>query len=90
MGLQYPRTAHRMSLSTEESVILAKLRSQGCSFDAAASSAISLALRYGGARLFFVPRDEGDCYRPAHFRKIANELERWGLELLPLDYHLVR
>jgi hypothetical protein len=47
-----------------------------------------LALRYG-AKLFFIPRDEGDCYQPAHFRKIANEVERWGLELLPLDYHLV-
>jgi hypothetical protein len=78
-----------MRLSTEESVILAKLKSQGCSLDAGTSTAISLALRYG-AKVFFIPRDEGDCYQPAHFRKIANEVERWGLELLPLDYHLVR
>ena len=89
MGLQYPGTAHQMRLSTEESVILARLKSQGCSLDARASTAISLALRYG-AKLFFIPRDEGDCYQPAHFRKIANEVERWGLDLLPLDYHLVR
>jgi hypothetical protein len=84
-----PETAHRMSLSTEESVIVARLTSQGCSLDAGTSTAISLARRYGGA-VFFIPRDEGDCYQPAHFRKIANEVERWGLELLPLDYHLIR
>jgi hypothetical protein len=78
-----------MRLSTEESVIVARLASQGCSLDAKTSTAISMAMRYGGA-VFFIPRDEGDCYQPAHFRKIANEVERWGLELLPLDYHLVR
>ena len=78
-----------MRLSTEESVILARLKSQGCSLDAGTSTAMSLALRHC-AKLFFIPRDEGDCYQPAHFRKIANEVERWGLELLPLDYHLVR
>lgn len=77
-----------MNLSTEESVIVAKLGSQGCSFEAGLSTAFSLAIRYRSA-VFFVPRDESDCYQPAHFRKIANELERWGLELLPLDYHLV-
>ncbi|MFL6730942.1 MAG: hypothetical protein ACJ8EP_01195 [Sphingomicrobium sp.] len=77
-----------MRLSVEESVIVARLRSQGCSLDAGVSTAISLAMRCGGA-VFFIPRDEGDCYQPAHFRKIANEVERWGLELLPLDYHLV-
>lgn len=77
-----------MSLSTEESVIVARLKCQGCSLEAATSTAISLAMRYRGAVLF-IPRDEGDCYQPAHFLKIANELERWGLELLPLDYHLV-
>jgi hypothetical protein len=76
-----------MRLSAEESVIVARLKSQGCSLDAGTSTAISLAMRYGGA-LFFIPRDEGDCYQPAHFRNIANEVERWGLELLPLDYHL--
>lgn len=76
-----------MRLSAEESVIVARLKSQGCSLDAATSTAISLAMRCGGA-VFFIPRDEGDCYQPAHFRKIANEAERWGLELLPLDYHL--
>jgi hypothetical protein len=78
-----------MRLSTEEGVIVARLKSQGCSLDAGTSTAISLAMRYGGA-VFFIPRDERDCYQPAHFRKIANEVERWGLELLPLDYHLVR
>lgn len=77
-----------MRLSTEESVIIARLKSQGCSLESGMSTEISLALRYG-ARLFFIPRDEGDCYQPAHFRKIADELERWGLELLPLDYHLL-
>jgi hypothetical protein len=77
-----------MRLSTEECVIIARLESQGCSLDLKSSTANSLALRHGGA-VFFIPRDGGDCYQPAHFQKIANELERWGLELLPLDYHLV-
>jgi hypothetical protein len=76
-----------MKLSAEESVIAARLKFQGCSLEPATSTAISLAIRCGGA-VFFIPRDEGDCYQPAHFRKIANEVERWGLELLPLDYHL--
>jgi hypothetical protein len=76
-----------VKLSIEESVILAKLTSQGCSLDTSVSTEISIAIRYG-RRLFFVPRDEGDCYQPAHFQKIANEVERWGLELLPLDYHI--
>ena len=61
--------------------------SQGCSLDIGRSTQISIAIQYRG-RVFFVPRDEGDCYRPAHFEKIANEVERWGLELLPLDYHI--
>jgi hypothetical protein len=77
-----------VTLSTEESVIVARLNSQGCSLDTELSTAISLAMRYK-ALVFFVPRDEGDCYQPAHFEKIANEVERWGLDLLPLDYHLV-
>ena len=80
--------AQPMKLSTEESAIVVKLKCQGCLLDPAISTAISLAMRYGGAVLF-IPRDEGDCYQPAHFRKIANELERWGLELLPLDYHVL-
>ena len=76
-----------MKLSIEESVIVAKLASQGCSLDSSVSTEISIAIRYRG-RVFFVPRDEGDCYQPAHFHKIWNEVERWGLELLPLDYHI--
>lgn len=83
-----PSRARLMRLSTEESAIVVKLKSQGCLLDPGISTAISLAMRYGGAVLF-IPRDEGDCYQPAHFRKIANELERWGLELLPLDYHVL-
>jgi hypothetical protein len=75
-----------MRLSTEESAIVVKLKCQGCLLDPGISTPISLAMRFNGAVLF-IPRDGGDCYQPAHFRKIANELERWGLELLPLDYH---
>jgi hypothetical protein len=74
-------------LSNEEAAIVRRLQAQGCSVDEALSNAISLAMRLHGA-LFFVPRDSGDCYRPTHFRKIADEVERWGLELLPLDYQL--
>jgi len=76
-----------VKLSFEESVILAKLASQGGLLDTSVSTEISVAIRYEG-RVFFVPRDGGDCYQPAHFQKIANEVERWGLELLPLDYHI--
>jgi hypothetical protein len=75
-----------MTLSIEESVIVAKLTSQGCSLDAELSTGISIAIRFQGS-VFFVPRDEGDCYQPAHFLNIANEVAEWGLELLPLDYY---
>ena len=74
-------------LSTEECVIVAKLTSQSCSLDVGVSTENSIAIRYKGL-IFFVPRDEGDCYQPAHFQKVANEVERWGLELLPLDFHI--
>jgi hypothetical protein len=47
-----------MRLTTDESVILAKLKSQGCSLDAALSTPLSLAIRYKGV-VFFIPRDEG-------------------------------
>jgi hypothetical protein len=75
-----------MKLTTDESVIVAKLKSQGCEVDPERSTDLSLAIRYQKIVLY-IPRDEGDGYHPAHYARISDEVERFGLELLPLDYY---
>lgn len=73
-----------MTLTADESVVVAKLKSQGCSVDAACSTALSIAMGFRGS-VFFIPKDDGHGFLAEHYLTIGNEVERWGLELLPLD-----
>jgi hypothetical protein len=72
---------------TFERAIKAKLSSQGCVFQDALSTEITLVFAHPKGGVFNIPRptlDEG--WTLAQLNAIERELQSWELDFLPLDY----
>lgn len=69
-------------MTEDEELIVAKLEWQGCVLET--TSPLSMGFRYKDRRLW-LSREGPDGYTGHDWSEMVNELERWDLELLPLD-----